>query len=90
MVKSLLAPGDLRPLLEVGRLGVLTDFDGTISPLAPRPEAAAVSTAARAALATLAQRLPVVAAISGRALFDLRAKLDLPDLLYIGSHGLTW
>jgi trehalose 6-phosphate phosphatase len=32
----------------------------------------------------------MVGAMSGRALFDLRAKLDLPDLLYIGSHGLTW
>ena len=80
----------LSSLLSVERLGVFTDFDGTISPIAPRPEAAGASPAAKAALKALAERLPVVVAISGRALFDLRAKLDLPELLYIGSHGLTW
>lgn len=80
----------LVPLLAASRLGVVTDCDGTISPLAIRPEAAVVSPVARAALATLAERLPLVAAMSGRALFDLRALVDLPQLLYIGSHGLTW
>jgi trehalose 6-phosphate phosphatase len=80
----------LRPLLAVERLGLLTDVDGTISAIALRPEAAVVSPVAREALATLSHRLVVTGAISGRALFDLRAMLDLPDLLYIGSHGLTW
>jgi trehalose 6-phosphate phosphatase len=90
MGKPLISPAALAPLLGAERLGLITDFDGTISPLAVRPEGAAVSTVARDALACLAQRLPLVGAMSGRALFDLRSKLDLPDLLYIGSHGLAW
>jgi trehalose-phosphatase len=90
MSNPLTSPSLLTPILAAGRLGVLCDCDGTISAIAVRPEAAVVSPAARAALAALAARLPVVAAISGRALFDLRALIDLPELLYIGSHGLTW
>ena len=90
MGEPLPSPGALAPLLDAERLGVLTDFDGTIAAIAVRPEGAVVSPLAREALASLATRLPMVGAMSGRALFDLRAKLDLPDLLYIGSHGLTW
>jgi trehalose 6-phosphate phosphatase len=80
----------LSPLLAAERLGILTDFDGTIAPLTIRPSDAAVSASARLALAALVERLPLVGVISGRALFDLRSKIDLPHLLYIGSHGLAW
>ncbi|MGD9891452.1 MAG: trehalose-phosphatase [Dehalococcoidia bacterium] len=80
----------LSPLLEAERLGLLTDFDGTIAPLTIRPGDAAISESARLALAALVDRLPLVGVISGRALFDLRARVDLPHLLYIGSHGLAW
>src|SRR5215203_1790575 len=84
------SPTALAPLLSAQRLGVLTDFDGTIAPIAVRPDGAVVSPTARAALAALATRLPLVGVMSGRALFDLRAKLDMAELLYIGSHGLAW
>jgi trehalose 6-phosphate phosphatase len=90
MTTALQSPTLLSPLLAAERLGLFCDCDGTISAIAVRPEAAVVSPAARQALATLAERLPVVVAISGRALFDLRALIDLPELLYIGSHGLAW
>lgn len=90
MGRPLVTPDSLAPLFGARRLGLLTDFDGTIAAIAVRPEGAAVSPAARAALATLIDRLPLVGVISGRALFDLRSKLDLPGLLYIGSHGLAW
>ncbi len=86
----LTTPALLTAVLAAERLGVFCDCDGTISAIAVRPEAAVVSPVARQALATLAAHLPVVVAISGRALFDLRALVDLPELLYIGSHGLTW
>jgi trehalose 6-phosphate phosphatase len=80
----------LSPLLQADRFGILTDFDGTIAPIALRPEDALVTAPCRSALAALVERLPLVGVISGRALFDLRAKLDLPTLLFIGSHGLVW
>lgn len=90
MSEPLRSPELLAPLLGAKRFGLLTDCDGTIAPIAVRPEAARVSPVALAALTSLAQDLPVVGAISGRALLDLRSMVGLPELLYIGSHGLTW
>ena len=90
MAVPLCPPENLAPLLSCARLGVLTDVDGTISQIATQPEAAFVSPVAKSALTALAGSLPVVACLSGRALADLRRMVGLPDLLYVGSHGLTW
>jgi trehalose 6-phosphate phosphatase len=81
---------DLIGAAAVGRLGVLTDMDGTISPLAPRPDLARVDARARSALAALVQRAPLVGVVSGRELDDLRRMLELPGLFYSGGHGLSW
>ncbi|HET8630420.1 MAG TPA: trehalose-phosphatase [Thermomicrobiales bacterium] len=68
--------------------GLLTDIDGTISPIAPTPEAAVVAPGVAATLERLAGRLSVVAAISGRAAADAARLVGVPGLLYIGNHGL--
>lgn len=68
--------------------GLLTDIDGTISPIAPTPDAAHVSPAARNHLRYLAQYLAVVGAISGRGASDAAALVGLPELVYIGNHGM--
>lgn len=71
------------------RLLVALDFDGTLAPLARRPEAARMSPSTRAALRALAARADVrVAVVSGRALADLRAKVGLERPAYAGNHGL--
>lgn len=74
----------------VGRrpCGLLTDIDGTISPIAPMPDAARVSPLARAVLQRLARQLDLVAVISGRAAADAAALVGLPELIYVGNHGL--
>ncbi len=68
--------------------GLLTDIDGTISPIAPTPGTAQVSPVARAHLRHLARQLAVVGAISGRAASDAAALVGLPELVYIGNHGM--
>lgn len=78
----------LRSVLGQRPCGVLTDIDGTISPIAPTPDAAYVTPTARQHLASLAERLDLVAAISGRAAADAARMVDLPQLIYIGNHGL--
>lgn len=78
----------LHQLIERRPCGLLTDIDGTISPIAATPGEARVSPAAREALQMLAQRLDLVAAISGRAATDAAALVGLPELIYIGNHGL--
>lgn len=67
---------------------VVTDIDGTISPIAPTPAEAMVDPGAQAALALLRERLAAVAVVSGRAPQDGVAMVGLPELIYVGNHGL--
>jgi alpha,alpha-trehalase len=70
-----------------GRRAVLfLDYDGTLTPIVPRPEDAVLAPEMREALAAAAERLPV-AVISGRDLPDVRRLVGLPELIYAGSHG---
>ncbi|MCL5109388.1 MAG: trehalose-phosphatase [Chloroflexi bacterium] len=80
----------VRAALEVLReppVALLTDVDGTISPIADRPEAARVSPLCRRALAVLAGRLALVAVVSGRPAREAQQLLDLPGIAYVGNHG---
>lgn len=67
---------------------LITDIDGTISAIAPTPFEAIVDPVALDALAQLAERLAVVAVISGRAPGDGAKMVGLPGLIYVGNHGL--
>lgn len=78
----------LRGLVGQRPCGLLTDIDGTISPIAPTPDEARVSPQARAALQRLAHQLDLVAVISGRTVADAATLVGLPELIYIGNHGL--
>ncbi len=72
-----------------GRLCLMLDFDGTLSEMAPTPEAARFYPPARRALLRLS-RLPgvTVALVSGRDVSDLRRKAGLTRAVYCGNHGL--
>src|SRR3954447_23155463 len=65
-----------------------TDIDGTISKIALTPSEAVVDATARAALALLSRRLAAVVVVSGRAPEVAGEMVGLPDLMYIGNHGL--
>jgi trehalose 6-phosphate phosphatase len=67
---------------------VVTDIDGTISAIAATPAEAMVDPGAKAALDFLNRRLAAVAVVSGRAPQDGAVMVGLPDLTYIGNHGL--
>jgi len=71
---------------------VCADYDGTLAPIAPRPEAAELLPGTRPLLAALAV-LPAtrVAVVSGRALADLRGHSGFTTpVLLVGSHGAEW
>ena len=68
------------------RLALFLDYDGTLSPISPRPELATLPEPTREVLAKLARRLPV-AILSGRGREDVAAMVGLPELTYAGSHG---
>lgn len=85
---------DLIPELRAARAAAGTlllglDFDGTLAPIVPRPEDAALAPGLRPLLARLAARDDTrVALISGRGLRDLIARVRLDGLYYAGNHGL--
>lgn len=78
----------LASLVSKLRFGLFSDLDGTLSPIAPTPEAAQITTRNRELLTELQKELPLVALISGRRADSLQARVGLPGLVYIGNHGL--
>src|SRR5687768_5917596 len=78
----------LEPLAREPRLGVISDIDGTLSPIAPTPAAAHLDHDCRAALRRLVCTTPLVAACSGRAVGDAWTLVGVPEMLYVGNHGL--
>lgn len=77
-------------LLNSGRAGLFTDFDGTLSPLASTPDAARIDQAAADALRELATRIEIVGIVTGRAAADAQERVGISELLYVGNHGLEW
>lgn len=66
------------------------DFDGTLAPIAATPAAARLRPRMRRLLGMLARSgRTTVAVVSGRGLNDLRRKVGLAGVIYLGNHGLT-
>ncbi len=70
--------------------GLFSDFDGTLSPMAPTPDGALLASGVRDVLLALTSRIGLVGIVTGRAVDDARSRVDVPDLLYVGNHGLEW
>ena len=68
---------------------IACDFDGTLSPIVPRPEDAYILPECADALSQLTEQPGyAVAIVSGRALEDVRERADLPNAIYSGNHGI--
>ena len=68
--------------------GILLDVDGTLAPIAERPEGASVPEGTREVLRALAARYALVACVSGRTEEDARRVVGVDDLVFVGEHGL--
>ena len=79
-----------RAALAAAPAGLLTDLDGTLSPIVSDPPSARALPGAAEALAALGARLEVVGIVTGRAAADARRILGRDDVLVIGNHGLEW
>lgn len=77
-------------VLDTAPSALLTDFDGTLSPIAPVPEAAFLHPDIARVLPSLNERLSMLSVVTGRATADVAQKVGLPDILYVGNHGLEW
>jgi trehalose 6-phosphate phosphatase len=82
-------PKIAKQLRDARRVLLLTDYDGTITPIVERPELANLTESTRLMLEALARRYDfTVGVISGRALIDLKDKVGISGIIYAGNHGL--
>jgi trehalose 6-phosphate phosphatase len=70
------------------RAAIMLDIDGVLAPIVARPEDARVPDETRALLARLASRYALVACVTGRTRDDARRVVGVPELTYVGNHGL--
>lgn len=90
--RDVLSPLHVSELRLFARQRVLLafDYDGTLSPIAPTPEAALLPATTKQLLIRVAALYPV-AVISGRALADIASRVaDIGVQQVFGNHGLEW
>jgi trehalose-phosphatase len=91
MLRAVAATADTlleRLASEPGQAGLFLDFDGVLAPIVDRPEDAAAPPETRAELRRLVDRYGLVAVVSGRTTHDVRTRVAVEGIRYVGSHGL--
>lgn len=84
-------PGIVERLRGAKRLALFLDFDGTLAPLCRRPEETRLDASTRSLIRRLALRRNVIlSVISGRPLGDLKGRVNVRGVLYLGLHGWQW
>jgi trehalose-phosphatase len=68
--------------------GLFLDFDGVLAPIVPHPDDAYAPPETREELTRLVDRYALVGVVSGRAGDDVRARVGVDGIVYVGSHGL--
>ncbi|MCH8225999.1 MAG: trehalose-phosphatase [Chloroflexi bacterium] len=76
-------------LSRAGRVLLLFDYDGTLTPIVERPDLAVLAPETKALLAGLHRNDRfIVGIVSGRSLDDIRSRVGVSGLVYAGNHGL--
>ena len=75
-------------ILGADRVGLFSDFDGTLTPLFDDPRDTTLSPAMRDTLSELSGKLELVAVVSGRDVMYLREMIGLESVTCVGNHGL--
>lgn len=71
-----------------GHVFLLSDFDGTLTPIAPKPDLVTLEKEIRRYLKSLSRKDRfTVGIISGRSLRELKSLVQIPGIVYSGNHG---
>ena len=70
-----------------GSVAILTDIDGTLSPIVATPDLSEVSAELKELLGELSGKYLLVAGISGRKTEDARDLVGIDEMVYFGNHG---
>jgi len=74
---------------DASHIVLLSDYDGTLTPIVGRPDEAILSPVVREKLVALAQKPTFsVGIISGRSLSEVKALVGVEGIYYAGNHGL--
>jgi trehalose 6-phosphate phosphatase len=73
---------------EPAQAGLFLDVDGVLAPIVSRPDDASVPDETRTELLRLAGRYRLVACVTGRPAAAAREIVGVPELTYVGEHGL--
>lgn len=68
--------------------GIFLDFDGVLAPIVAHPDEAYAPPETREELRRLVARYALVGVVSGRAGDDVRSRVGVDGIVYVGSHGL--
>ena len=80
----------IEPLVSAERLGLVVDFDGTISEFVNQPDKSVIYPRCVQPLRSLSSKLALVAVMSGRAVDDIRKKTGIETMTYVGNHGAEY
>ena len=80
----------VRRIASAGRPGIVMDFDGTLSHIAPTPDSALIELRSARALQSLVGQFPLVAVLSGRGVRDLADRVGVGGVVYVGNHGAEY
>ena len=75
--------------LKNSNFALLLDFDLTLSPLAKNPARAILPDDTRTLLKKLSKHINI-AVITGRTISDIKKRIKLSKITYIGNHGLEY
>ncbi len=90
MVRLLKNLESLKKIIRHKPFGLITDMDGTISPIPRDFLETPVPPPTLPQLSELVSRLDLLAVISGRKAGALREIINIPGVEYIGHYGMEW
>ena len=68
---------------------LLADFDGTLAHITDFPRQASLPEQVRRLLSAISKRGAVVGVVSGRELDDIRSRVGVKGIWYVGTHGFS-
>lgn len=78
----------LQRLKDAEQIFLFLDYDGTLTPIVSHPEKAHLSEDVKVLLSNLKKnRRILLAIVSGRSLRDIRNRIGLKGVYYVGNHG---
>jgi len=82
---------EIEAILNNKRIGLFLDFDGTLASIKKTPQEAYLPLKTKKLLISLKNNPQIfLTIISGRGLGDLKNKINIPGIVYVGNHGLEW